>query len=140
MSSGGNASLAFGRMIGFSRAGVVTEKSSACRGAPAISPFRFALACISLCLTVATAGAQSVRQCPLSKRQAAFARPAVATGFVAGNIELWHYFKKAWWSGEKAPHFFFRSDWDEDFRDQDKFGHLLGGYQLSRVGYESLEA
>jgi hypothetical protein len=127
-------------MVGFSRAGVVTDKSSACRGAPAISPFRFALAWISLCLTVATAGAQSVRQCPLSKRQAAFARPAVATGFVAGNIELWHYFKKAWWSGEKAPHFFFRSDWDEDFRDQDKFGHLLGGYQLSRVGYESLES
>jgi len=47
-------------MIGFSRAGVVTEKSSACRGAPAISPFRFALACISLLLTVATAGAQSL--------------------------------------------------------------------------------
>ena len=43
-------------------------------------------------------------------------------------------------SGEKAPHFFFRSDWDEDFRDQDKFGHLLGGYQLTRAGYESPRA
>jgi len=64
----------------------------------------------------------------------------VGTAFVGGNIELWHYFKKAWWSGEKAPHFFFRSDWDEDFRDQDKFGHLLGGYQLTRAGYESLRA
>jgi hypothetical protein len=64
----------------------------------------------------------------------------VGTSFVGGNIELWHYFKKAWWSGEKAPHFFFRSDWDEDFRDQDKFGHLLGGYQLTRAGYESLRA
>ncbi len=40
----------------------------------------------------------------------------------------------------KGPHFFFRSGWDEDFRDQDKFGHLLGGYQLTRVGYEALTA
>jgi len=104
------------------------------------SSFRITSAWISLCLVVATAGAQDVRQCPLSERQASLARPAVATAFVGGNIELWHYFKKAWWSGEKAPHFFFRSDWDEDFRDQDKFGHLLGGYQLSRVGYESLQA
>jgi hypothetical protein len=40
----------------------------------------------------------------------------------------------------KAPHFFFRSDWDENFRDQDRFGHLLGGYQLTRVGYEALRA
>jgi hypothetical protein len=82
------------------------------------SSSRIALACTSLCLAVSTTGAQSVRQCPLSERQAAFARPVVATGFVAGNVELWHYFKQAWWSGEKAPRFFFRSDWDEDFRDQ----------------------
>jgi hypothetical protein len=61
---------------------------------------------------------------------------------VGGNIELWHLFKKAWWSGEKAPHFFFRSDWDKDFRDQDKFGHLLGGYQkralTAAVAYAAL--
>ena len=88
---------------------------------------------------MSTTGAQSVRQCPLPERQAAFARPLVATGFVAGNVELWHY-KKAWWSGEKAPHFFFRSDWDEDFRDRDKFGHLLGGCQQSRAGYETLQS
>src|ERR1700693_1363226 len=124
-------------MIGFSRVEVVTDKSSARRRAPVNSSSRIALACTSLCLAVSTTGAQSVRQCPLSERQAALARPVVATGFVAGNIELWHYFKKAWWSGEKAPHLFFRSDRDEDFRDQDKLGHLLGGYQLTRVGYES---
>jgi len=104
-----------------------------------VTRFRLALACISL-FPLAIAGAQNPRQCPLSKRQAEFARPAVASAFVAGNVELWSYFKRAWWSGEKAPHFFFRSDWDEDFRDQDKFGHLLGGYQLSRAGYESLRA
>jgi hypothetical protein len=44
---------------------------------------------------VATAGAQGVRQCPLSERQAAFARPAVATGFVAGNVELRHSYSQS---------------------------------------------
>jgi hypothetical protein len=72
-------------MIGFSRAEFVTDKSSARRRAPVNSSSRIALACTSLCLAVSTTGAQSVRQCPLSERQAAFARPVVATGFVAGN-------------------------------------------------------
>jgi hypothetical protein len=52
-----------------------------------ISPSRIALACTSLCLTVATIGAQTVRQCPVSERQAALARPVVATGFVAAAYE-----------------------------------------------------
>jgi len=104
------------------------------------SSFRIALACTSLCLAVSTTGAQNVRQCPLSERQAAFARPVVATGFVAGNVELWHYFKKAWWSGVRAPHFFFKADWDQGFRDQDKFGHMFGGFHLARVGYAGLRA
>ncbi|MEO8194270.1 MAG: DUF2279 domain-containing protein, partial [Gemmatimonadales bacterium] len=43
-------------------------------------------------------------------------------------------FKRAWWSGERADHFFFRADWDENFRDQDKFGHAFGGYHLARFG------
>ena len=66
-------------------------------------------------------------------------RAGVATSFVAGNVYLWHYFKKAWWSGEKAPHLFFHADWDQNFRDQDKFGHLFGGYQLTRVGHDALK-
>lgn len=45
----------------------------------------------------------------------------------------WHYFKKACWSGERASRIFFRSDWDEAFRDQVKFGHLPGGYQLTAL-------
>jgi len=102
-----------------------------------VTRIRLAFGCIWF-LPLAAGGAQQIRQCALSERQAAIARPAVASAFVAGNIELWSYFKRAWWSGEKAPHFFFRADWDEDFRDQDKFGHLLGGYQLTRVGYETL--
>jgi hypothetical protein len=59
---------------------------------------------------------------------------AVGAVFVGGNAMLYRYFKRAWWSGERAKHFFFRADWDEDFRDQDKFGHLFGGFQLARIG------
>ena len=62
------------------------------------------------------------------------ARAGVAGVFAGGNALLYRYFKRAWWSGERAPHFFFRADWDEDFRDQDKFGHLFGGFQLARTG------
>jgi hypothetical protein len=61
-------------------------------------------------------------------------RVAAGAVFVGGNAALYSYFKRAWWSGTKAKHFFFRADWDEDFRDQDKFGHLFGGYQLTRLG------
>jgi len=61
-------------------------------------------------------------------------RIAVGAVFVGGNAALYNYFKRAWWSGERAKHFFFRADWDEDFRDQDKFGHMFGGYHLARIG------
>jgi hypothetical protein len=67
-------------------------------------------------------------------------RAAVGAVFVGGNAALYSYFKKAWWSGERAPHFFFRADWDEDFRDQDKFGHMTGGYHLARGGYALLKS
>jgi hypothetical protein len=76
--------------------------------------------------------------CPLSPTQLGAVRAGVGTGFVAGNAYLYHYFKKAWWSGERAPHFFFHADWDQEFRDQDKFGHMLGGYHLARIGYAGL--
>jgi hypothetical protein len=109
-------------------------------GKVVINPTRFPLTCLAFVFPVVAHSQAHPQSCPLSHNQTALARSAVGTSFVGGNIELWHYFKKAWWSGEKAPHFFFRSDWDEDFRDQDKFGHLLGGYQLTRAGYESLRA
>ena len=38
-------------------------------------------------------------------RKKMFGYPAA---FVGGNAYLYHYFKKAWWSGERAPHFFFQ--------------------------------
>jgi Predicted periplasmic lipoprotein (DUF2279) len=77
--------------------------------------------------------------CPLTSSQLTAVRTGVGTAFVAGNAYLFHYFKNAWWSGERAPHFFFRADWDQEFRDQDKFGHMFGGYHLARVGYAGLK-
>ena len=73
-------------------------------------------------------------KCGNGSTDVALRRTAVATAFVGGNAALYSYFKKAWWSGERAPHFFFRADWDENFRDQDKFGHMTGGYHLARGG------
>jgi hypothetical protein len=61
-------------------------------------------------------------------------RAGVAAAFVGGNAALYSYFKRAWWSGERADGFFFHADWDENFRDQDKLGHMLGGYHLARIG------
>ena len=85
-----------------------------------------------------SAAARQNPGCPLSPTQLRAVRAGVGTGFVAGNAYLYHYFKKAWWSGERAPYFFFHADWDQEFRDQDKFGHLLGGYHLARIGYAGL--
>ena len=78
--------------------------------------------------------------CPLTSSQLDAVRAGVGSAFVGVNAYLYHYFKQAWWSGERAPHFFFQSDWDQEFRDQDKFGHMLGGYHLARVGYAGLRA
>ena len=76
--------------------------------------------------------------CPLTRSQRNAVRAGVGSAFVGGNAYLYHYFKKAWWSGTRAPHFFFHADWDQWFRDQDKFGHMYGGYHLARIGYSAL--
>jgi predicted lipoprotein DUF2279 len=55
-----------------------------------------------------------------------------------GNATLWVYMKNAWWSGERADHWFVHDDWDQEFRDQDKLGHALGGYHLTRIGADLL--
>jgi hypothetical protein len=78
--------------------------------------------------------------CPLNENQLSAVRAGVATAFVGGNAYLYHYFKKAWWSGERSDGFFWNADWDMQFRDQDKFGHMLGGYHLTRIGYAGLRA
>jgi len=76
--------------------------------------------------------------CPLTSNQLNAVRAGVGSAFIGVNGYLYHYFKKAWWSGTRAKHFFFHADWDQEFRDQDKFGHMLGGYHLARVGYAGL--
>lgn len=89
------------------------------------------------------AGAQDAGpgpSCPLTPGQLTAVRVGVGSAFVGGNAYLYRYFKKAWWSGERAPHFFFQSDWDQQFRDQDKFGHMFGGYHLARFGHAALRA
>lgn len=73
-------------------------------------------------------------RCGMSSREVALRRTGVAAAFVGGNAALYSYFKRAWWSGKRADEFFFRADWDENFRDQDKFGHVWGGYHLARSG------
>lgn len=55
--------------------------------------------------------------------------------FVGGNVvAVYEYFRRAWWSGERADRF--RFDWEQTqpFRQADKFGQALGGYQLARAG------
>ena len=78
--------------------------------------------------------------CPLTSNQLKAVRAGVGGAFVGGNAYLYHYFKKAWWSGDRSDGFFFNADWDMEFRDQDKFGHMLGGYHLTRIGYAGLRA
>ncbi len=73
-------------------------------------------------------------RCGLSTSELALRRTGVGAAFVGGNAALYSYFKRAWWSGERADGFFFNADWDENFRDQDKFGHAVGGYHLARFG------
>jgi Predicted periplasmic lipoprotein (DUF2279) len=78
--------------------------------------------------------------CPLTSNQLTAVRAGVGGAFIGGNAYLYHYFKKAWWSGDRSDGFFFNADWDMEFRDQDKFGHMLGGYHLTRIGYAGLRA
>ena len=78
--------------------------------------------------------ATTVSKCDKGGSDVEGARVGVGAVFVGGNALLYRYFKRAWWSGERAKHFFFRADWDQDFRDQDKFGHLVGGFHLARIG------
>ena len=77
--------------------------------------------------------------CTARGRGRRVAQVAVATTFIGGNLALYEYFRRAWWSGERAP-FSVNYDWDGNFRDQDKLGHMLGGYLLSEGGRELLES
>jgi len=78
------------------------------------------------------------QQCHAPDR--ALARDAAALGLTGGYAGLYIYFKHAWWSGERAPHWFVENDWDQNERDLDKLGHFFGGYQLTRLTSELLRA
>lgn len=69
-----------------------------------------------------------------------FARDAAAASLTGGYAALYVYFKHAWWSGDPAPHWYVANDWDQNERDLDKFGHFFGGYQLTRLTSELLQA
>ncbi|MEO8194860.1 MAG: hypothetical protein ABI681_13500, partial [Gemmatimonadales bacterium] len=47
--------------------------------------------------------------CTLPSNEVAVRRAGVAAVFIGGNAALYSYFKRAWWSGERADHFFFRA-------------------------------
>ena len=105
-----------------------------------VSPDSVAPAESARTLVVAEPVGARAQACGRNDSDVALRRTAVGATFVGGNAALYSYFKKAWWSGERAPHFFFRADWDENFRDQDKFGHMSGGYHLARGGYALLRS
>jgi len=68
------------------------------------------------------------------------ARAAAGLGLTGGYAGLYLYFHHVWWSGTTAPKWFVENDWDREERDADKFGHLFGGYQLTRLTSELLQA
>ena len=68
------------------------------------------------------------------------ARAAAGIGLTGGYAGLYLYFHHVWWSGAPAPKWFIENDWDRVERDADKFGHLFGGYQLTRITSELLQA
>ena len=78
------------------------------------------------------------RECQNPSRT--LARAAAGVGLTGGYAGLYLYFRHAWWSGTPAPKWFVKNDWDQEERDADKFGHLFGGYQLTRVTSELLQA
>lgn len=85
-------------------------------------------------LPVADSSADAPERCGHTKSELGLRRAGVAAVFVGGNAVLYDYMRNAWWTGERSDGFFFNADWDEDFRDQDKFGHAHGGYHLARFG------
>jgi hypothetical protein len=96
------------------------------------------LAALLLVLTAAPLAAQGSERCA-SRGYRRATRAAAGTVFVGANAGLYEYFRRAWWSGERSD-FFVQNDWDGHFRDQDKFGHLLGGFHLATGGRALLEA
>ena len=86
-----------------------------------------------------TVSATTPQWCRNGGKGKRLAQTAVAGTFIGGNLALYEYFRRAWWSGPRAK-FRLNYDWDGNFRDQDKLGHMLGGYLLAEGGRELLQA
>jgi uncharacterized protein YfiM (DUF2279 family) len=84
-------------------------------------------------------GAASYGWCRAGGAARRGAQAGAAAVFVGANLGLYEYFRRAWWSGERSD-FYVNWDWDVPFRNQDKLGHLHGGYILAEAGREVLEA
>ena len=76
-------------------------------------------------------------RCNLPSRE--LSRDLAAGGMAGGYAALHIYLNREWWSQTPAK-WFVANDWDQNERDEDKLGHFLGGYQLTRVTTEMLEA
>ena len=85
-----------------------------------------------------TVGAQRAR-CD-DARGVTATRVAVGTAFVGANLGLYEYFRRAWWSGERADGLWVNWEGHQWFRGQDKLGHAWGGYHLTRVSDALLRA
>lgn len=94
---------------------------------------------LGLGATPSAAIAQSAFTGPCDEGGRPGTRVVVAGVFVGGNVALYEYFRRAWWSGERDD-FQVNYDWDMEFRDMDKLGHALGGYHLARIGSGLLRA
>lgn len=99
---------------------------------------RVARACLLAAAFAAPRPAAAQPAACASRAYTVASRATAATAAAAGNVALYQYFRRAWWSGERAPHLWVNWETHESFREQDKLGHALGGYQLARVGGELL--
>jgi hypothetical protein len=99
-----------------------------------------AAAMLSPCRPVAAVGDQAQIGESCRNPSPGLARAAAGAGLAGGYAGLYLYFHHAWWSGTPAPKWFIQNDWDQAERDADKFGHLFGGYHLTRVTSELLQA
>ena len=93
---------------------------------------RAATGALLLMLAAPALRAQSNEGCENPRRRTT-ARVAVGTVFVGGNLALYEYFRRAWWSGEQSSSLWVNWERRSPFREQDKLGHALGGFHLARA-------
>lgn len=93
---------------------------------------------VALAATALGVDAQG-RRCDAAGYRAG-SRAAVGATIVGSNVALHEYFRRAWWSGERADAMWINWERREPFREQDKLGHAWGGFHLARLGGDLLKA